>query len=333
MLYLAGFIICAVIIFFAGKRLSVYGDLLADKTGLSKGWIGIILMASVTSLPELMVGISSSALVKSADLATGDILGSCAFNLGILAMMDAFVPHRKPLFGVASQSHVLSASLGIILIAMAGFGIFLPKDIILTSWIGLTSLLFIGIYLASVRLIYKHEAANLPATATTREDARHAGISKSKIVRNYVISALIIIITALALPYFAEKIAEESGLSKSFVGTLFLATSTSLPEIAVSIAAVRMGSIDMAVGGLLGSNIFNILILALDDLFYTRGHILKDASELNILSVFSTIIMSAVVIIGLSYRLKGKKYMMAWDTALIFLIYIINVLLLYHFTS
>jgi cation:H+ antiporter len=333
MIYVAGFLACALIIFFAGKQLSYYGDLLGEKFRLGKAWVGLILMASVTSLPELMTGISSAAIVQSADLATGDILGSCAFNLGILAIMDAFVPRRQPLFSVASQNHVLSASLGIILMAMAGLGLFLPKDIVFTSWIGLTSFLFIIIYFASIRLIYVHDQQTHPATQGVWDDAKHAGISKSQVVRNYILFALIIIVAALALPYFAEHIAELSGLSQSFVGTLLLAASTSLPEIAVSIAAVRMGSIDMAVGGLLGSNIFNILILALDDLFYTKGHILKDASDMNIVSVFSTIIMSAVVIIGLTYRMKGKKYFLAWDAALIFLIYVINILLLYFLSS
>ena len=144
---------------------------------------------------------------------------------------------------------------------------------------------------------------------------------------------MIIIIAALGLPFFADGIAELTGLGKSFVGTFFLAVSTSLPEIAVSIAAVRMGSVDLAVGNLLGSNIFNILILALDDIFYTKGLLLKDSSEFHIISVLSTIIMTAVVIIGLSYRAIGKRFFLAWDAALIFLIYIINLFFIYHFTS
>ena len=123
------------------------------------------------------------------------------------------------------------------------------------------------------------------------------------------------------------------GPSTSFVGTLFLAASTSLPEIAVSIAAIRMGSIDLAVGGLLGSNIFNVLILALDDIFYTKGHLLKDASDINILSAFAVIIMSAIVIIGLNFRATGKRYFLSWDAALIFLIYIINIVLLYYLSA
>jgi cation:H+ antiporter len=201
MLYIIGFIVCAAIIFFAGKKLSFYGDLLADKTGMSKGWVGLILMASVTSLPELMVGISSSAIVKSADLAVGDILGSCAFNMGILAILDVFTPKHKSLFGLASPTHMLNAGLGIILIALVGMAMFLPHDVAVTPWIALSSL------------------------------------------------------------------------------------------------------------------------------------ILMDASEFHLVSIMSTIIMTAVVIIGLSFRAKGKRFLMAWDALLIFIIYIMNLYILYRLTA
>ena len=107
-----GFAACAVIIFFAGKKLSFYGDQIAEKTGLGKAWIGLILLASVTSLPELIVGISSSAMIGSADLAVGDVLGSCAFNLAILAILDIFMPQHQHVFYIASSlRHVFSAAL------------------------------------------------------------------------------------------------------------------------------------------------------------------------------------------------------------------------------
>jgi cation:H+ antiporter len=334
MIHVTGFLACAIVIFFAGRRLSHYGDLLAEKTGMGKAWVGLILMASVTSLPELMVGISSSAFLQSADLAVGDIFGSCAFNLGILAILDAFVPNRNSLLGTASINHVVAASLGIILLTLAAFAIFLPKDIVISPWIGLTSLLFIFVYLVSIRLIYlneinpEHGGGQTPPGRPGLE-----GITLRFIISRYVFFALIIIASALTLPYFAEHIAEFTGLGRSFVGTFFLAVSTSLPEIAVSLAAVRMGSIDLAVGNLLGSNLFNILILAIDDILYTKGHILKDASVNNLFSVFSTILMTAVVIIGLSFHIKGKRYLLAWDAMLVGIIYCVNLFLLYKFSN
>jgi len=328
MLYILGFLACALVIFFAGKKLSFYGDLLADATGISKGWIGIILMASVTSLPELMVGIGSVAIVGSADLAVGDIIGSCAFNLGILAMLDAFTPKHKPIFGIASQTHILNAGLGIILIALVGLTMFIPHHIAITPWIALSSIIFIFVYLISIRIIYYNEK-NHPNNEQLHQQKNNIPSTKT-IIKKYILFSSLIIVVALALPFFAEHIAEITGLQKSFVGTFFLAISTSLPEIAVSIAAVRMGSIDMAVGNLLGSNIFNILILAIDDLFYTKGLLLQDASPSHLISILSTIIMSAIVIIGLSYHAKGKKFILAWDAVLIFIVYAINLFLLFQ---
>ncbi len=328
LLHTSGFIVCAGIIFFAGKQLSLYGDMLAELTGMGKAWIGLILMAGVTSLPELMVGVSSSAILESADLAVGDILGSCAFNLGILSLMDIFMPKEHPLFSNVSKSHILAAGFGLILITLAGLGLFLPTDIVLLPSIGLTSISFAVIYFISIKTIYNYQKSHPQAQSAAHEST--VTLSLRQVILRYAFFAGIIIITALALPYFAEHIAEYTGLGKSFVGTLFLAASTSLPEIAVSIAAVRMGAADMAVGNLLGSNIFNIFILFLDDVFYTKGHLLKDASEINLMSVFFVILMSATAIIGFVFPSKEKKLFLAIDTMVIFLLYVMNMVLLYH---
>jgi cation:H+ antiporter len=325
-----GFTFCALVIFIAGKKLSYYGDLLAELTGMGKAWIGLILMSAVTSLPELMVGVSAAGFLGQADLAVGDILGSCAFNLGILSLMDVFVGKDHTLLNRASQSHVLAASFGIILIGMAGLGLFLDIDIAVTPWVGLISISFAAIYFLSMRTIFLYQQAN---PGVEDESGHQSPFTLKQVVIRYAGMALIIIAAALALPYFAEQIAEYSGLGKSFVGTLFLAASTSLPEIAVSIAAVRMGSVNMAVGNLLGSNIFNIFILFLDDVFYTKGNLLQDASSSNLVSVFFTILMTATVIIGLSFPNRIKRWIMAWDTLVIFLLYLLNMILLYHLSA
>jgi cation:H+ antiporter len=323
-----GFIACAAIIFFAGKRLSYYGDLLAELTGLGKAWIGLILMAAVTSLPELMVGISSTVIIQSADLAVGDIIGSCAFNLGILSMMDIFTPKDRPLFSHVSRSHILAAAFGIILVALVGLSLFLDKDIIISPFVGLSSVSFLVVYLIAVKSIFNYQKSK-DADIEHSQNSTGTSLTLKQVVIRYALFALIIIVIALALPYFAEHISDDTGLGKSFVGTLFLAVSTSLPEIAVSLAAIRMGSTDMAVGNLLGSNLFNVLILFLDDLFYSNGHLLKDANDVNLLSVFFVIMMSGVAVIGFIFPSREKKFFMAWDTFTIFGLYLANMILLY----
>lgn len=149
-----------------------------------------------------------------------------------------------------------------------------------------------------------------------------------QVARRYAAFALVIVVAATTLPVFAERIAAVSGLEESFVGTLFLAVSTSLPEVAVALAAVRMGAVDLAVGSLLGSNLFNILVLALDDVVYTRGLLLSDASSEHLVSVLSTTAMSAIVIVGLAHRDRSKRFVWAWDAALVLLVYAVNVALL-----
>jgi cation:H+ antiporter len=328
-LVIAGFGVCVLIILYCGIKLSHYGDQIAEKTGTGKAWFGLITMASITSLPELFTGIGSAAVVGSADLAVGNVMGSCVFNLAFLSLLDAF-SKKTTLFSAASQSHILAAALGIILFSFVGLGLYLPDIIRITDWIGIFSIVFIIIYLISVKLVYEYDKKNISSTTATFSTEHRTSFSLKKLIVLYIINALFVIWAALLLPGFAEKISHHTGLAQSFVGTLFLAASTTLPEMVVSVSAIKIKAIDMAVGNLLGSNLFNIFILAVDDLFYRKGNILHDASENNIISVFSTIIMTSIAIVGLTYRAGRKNFVLAWDTLLILCMYIINMILLYH---
>ena len=327
-LHIAGFAFCSVIIFFAGKKLSRYGDMLADMTGMGKVWIGLILMAGVTSLPELMVGVSSSTIVLSPDLAVGDILGACALNLGILSIMDLFTPRHQPLFTTLSKTHVLAASFGIMLVAIAGLGIYLNEDILVTPWLGLTSLAFAIVYFMSVRTIYHFQLENVAKAQAS--SGQTFELTLKQVWIRYLFFAACIIAAALALPVFAEHISNDIGWAAAFTGTLFLAISTCMPEVAVSVSAIRRGSPDMAVGNLLGSNIFNIFILFINDLLYTKGHLLKDASDGHLLSVFFIILMSGAAMAGLIYPAKQKWWLLSGDTLIILMLYIFNMVLLYN---
>jgi cation:H+ antiporter len=322
------FLVLASLILFSGKRLSIYGDSIAQHLGLGGGWIGLVLMASVTSLPELSVGISSVAVVGSADLALGDVMGSCVFNLFLLSAIDPFVP-GEPLSSRVSTSHILAGALSIVLVALVGLGLYLPPTMVLTSWIGLSSVAFLVVYFVSMRILYHYELKLMRATVATAAVPRPA-VRIKKVIILYLLNAGVVVGAALFLPEIASTIAAESGLGESFVGTLFLAASTSLPEAAVSLSAIRLGFFDLAVGNLIGSNMFNILILAIDDAFYTKGHLLKDASDNHLISVFSVIIMTSIAIAGLMYRSKKKFYFLAWDALLIAAVYVGNLLLLYY---
>ncbi len=322
---LLGFALCALAIGFSGSRLARLGDRLAELTGLGRAWLGLVLMATVTSLPELFVGIGSAGVRGNADLAVGDVLGSCVFNLLVLSVLDAF--QRGPgLLSTVAPKQVLSAALGIVLLALVGFGLFLPDQYVVMGWVGALSLVFGGVYLVAMRMVYLHMGQD----ASRPHSEAHDRNALRRVLAWYGVHAAVVIAAALFLPGLAESITEQTGLKASFVGTLLLAASTSFPEVAVSMAALRIGAVDLAVANLLGSNLFNIVILAIDDIVYSGGFLLKDASEAHLLSVLSTIIMSAIVIVGLTFRTAPKRFLLAWDTFLIAVVYVVNLILLYR---
>jgi len=320
------FTLCAAVIIYCGIRLSKYGDLIAEKSGLGKAWLGLIMMSSVTSLPELISGISAVTFVNAPNLAVGDVVGSCMFNLLILAMLDLFY-REAPISSRVQQSQVLAAGFSVIILAIVCGALIFEKYIPTIGWISRISPALIIVYLLSIRTIYLYE--NRKEAGPKAEEHGGEEISLKKAVGYYVLNALFVVIAAIFLPHAAETIAEQTGLGQTFVGTLLMAASTSLPEMVVSISAIRIGSVDMAVGNLFGSNLFNILILALDDIFYTQGSIFSVSAAGNIITVLAVICMTGVAVVGLIFRQERKTWLMAWDTLSIAFIYIVSVVLLF----
>ena len=321
--------VSAGIIIFSGSRLSTYGDRIAELTGWGKAWVGLILMASVTSLPELITGISSVTIVNAPDLAAGDIFGSCVFNLLILSFLDARV--KKPLFSIVKSSHIVAAVFGIILLTIAGLALFLAEETPSVLWMSSFTFLIFGVYLIAVRGIFIYERAELmEAKATTPSLVAASPSELKKTIALYTLHAFIVVGAALFLPYFGAHIASHSGLGNSFFDTLFIAAATSLPELVVSMAALKIGSLDIAVGNLLGSNVFNMFILGLDDVFYTSGSLFKAIAPSHLLSVLVTIIMTAVVGLGLLFKPKRKQvWLLSLDTFVIVLLYTALIAYLY----
>jgi cation:H+ antiporter len=325
-----GFVICTLAIVYSGINLSKYGDVIAEKTGLGRAWIGLVLMASVTSLPELVTGISSVAVFGVPNLAIGDVLGSCVFNMLIIALLDASY-RIMPISAKAHQGNILSAAFGILLLSIVSISIFLGKSVAPLGWIGPYSVSLIVLYFIAIRLIYFYEKRQIAAVLKEKAiELRYKDIAMKTAVLNYSLNAVIVIIAATFLPKIGEGMAEATGLGQTFVGNIFIAVSTSLPEVVVSFSAVKMDAVDLAIGNLFGSNIFNILILALDDIFFLKGPLLSFVDANHIISAASAIAMTSIAVIGLTYRSEKKRLFIAWDSIGIIIVYFVNMMLLYN---
>jgi cation:H+ antiporter len=323
------FIICTAAIIYSGSRLSRYGDIIAEKTGLGRTWVGLIMLASITSLPELMTGISAVTIIDVPNIAVGDVLGSCVFNMLIYAALD--VTHRPiPLSTKAHQGNILSAGFSILLLGVVAFSLVLGKQTGSVGWVGLYSLINVMMYFIAMRLFFVYEKRQFSFYIKERAaELKYEDVPVKRALVNYTINGGVIVIAAVFLPKIGEGLALSTGLGNTFVGNIFIALSTSLPEVVVSIAAIRIDAVNLAIGNLFGSNIFNLLILAVDDLLFVKGPILLFVDLNHIISAISAIIMTAIAIIGLTYQASKKPLFLAWDSMGIMLIYIVNILSLY----
>lgn len=323
------FIVCTGIILLSGFYLSKYGDIIAEKTGLGRTWIGVVLMASVTSLPELVTGISSVALFDLPDIAVGNILGACMLNLLMIPVLD-LIGGSAPISTRVHQGHILTAGFGILLLGLVSLSMMLSKGLPAIGWIGINSFFFIGIYLVAMRMVFVYEKRRIAEfVKDMAEEVQYRHISKSRAYAMFGINALLIIAAAIYLPHLGEEIAARTGLGQTFVGSVLIALATTLPELVVSISALIIGAADMAVGNLFGSTVFNIFVLAVDDVFYSAGPLLAHVSENHLVSSISAIVALSIAIIGLIYRADKKRLFFAWDSLAILAIYVFALFFLY----
>jgi len=315
------------VIVFSGTRLTRYGDVISEKTGLSRLWLGMVLMAGVTSLPELATGLSAVAS-NLPDIAVGNILGSCVFNVGILGVLDT-LSRKVPLSSKVNQANILSAGMSILFLGGVSLSLYLGGQLPGLGWMGLYTPLIAFGYLGTMRMAFKFEKRRSTSAAGLVVDREASALTLGAAILRYALHAAVVVGAAVFLPSIAERIAEMTGLGQTFVGNIFVAISTSLPEMTVCLAAMKIGAVDMAVGNIFGSNIFNMFILAIEDIFYFKGPILSFVQGQNLIPSLLAVAMTGLAIAGLIYNAEKKLFIWAWDSFGIILIFLVNLVLLY----
>ncbi|MDH3371284.1 MAG: sodium:calcium antiporter [Gammaproteobacteria bacterium] len=324
------FSLCAALIAVAGARLSRYGDIIADKTGLGGAWIGLALMATVTSLPELVTGVSAVGLADAPDIAVGNVLGACIINLTMIVFLD-LLAREESIYSRASQGHILSAGFGIIMAGFVGFNVLFSQhgEAMSLYYVGAYSPLLLLLYGVAMRTLFRYER-RLRAEAVEERVERYPHITLRDALIRYALAASVVVAAGLWLPYVGKDIAQAMAWQETFVGTLFIALATTLPEIVVTISALRIGALDLAISNLLGSNLFNLVIIAIDDIVYIKGPLLSHVSSLHAVSALSVVMMSGVAVVGLFYRPRERLFRtVGWTSLLLLSLYLLNTFFLY----
>lgn len=332
---IAVFVVTGAIVVVAGTALARYGDAISEATGIGRVWIGTVLLAAATSLPELATDIAAVRL-DAPDLAAGDLFGSSLSNMLILAVIDLLPPRGRVLRPTA-LAHALSACMAMVLNALAGVLLLvrLGRPFL---WIGPSSVVLLLAYLAGARVVYRHTAAaTAEATAEPRKAAAEVAPTRSvprgmplrRAVVGFALASLAILAAAPAFAWSAKRIAELTGLGATFVGTWLVGLATSLPELVASVAAVRMGVFDLAVGNLYGSNAFNMLVFFPLDVAYTQGPLFAALSPDHVISALFAVILMALGLAAIVYRAERKFLMLEPSSLLMILVYGLAIWLLY----
>jgi cation:H+ antiporter len=303
------FIICTILILFAGKRVAKYGDAIAEKTGLGGLWIGVVLVAVATSLPEMFTGIGSIVFVDAPDLTIGNLFGANTYNLLNIALLDLL--HKgPPLLAIVSGGQLLTAGLSLIPVLVAVLGMSLRTPEFGFFHISIYSILILVLYLVSTKIIFRFEMNRQKISKGLKKEEeivfKYSRITLKKAWLFYGISAGIIIGAGIWLAYIGDELSRLLELDQNFVGSLFIGFTTTLPEITVSVAALRLGAKELAVANMFGSNLFNMAIIFIDDLLYKKAPIFNVISSAHIFTGLIVIIMSIIVIGGLCLKPKNK---------------------------
>ena len=301
----------AVLILGSARYLTRSSDVIARRTGLGHTFVGMVLLATATSLPELGTGVSAIRLQDSPDLAAGAAFGSNLVNILIIGIAD-LVWRNGPLLSHVPRTSLVVAGVGAGVIVIASVATLVHHSTgAMAGWYisPLTAVLF-AFFVLSTFAVYRLESPASDSGPVAGEPGRQSardGEDEPPGLRGavgiYLASALVVIASSVWLSYVGDRLADNLGWEESFVGTQFLAISTSLPEVATSLAALRIGSPALAVGNLLGSNLFNMgFILSADELAITGGTIWSAISRSHAITGFIAIAMTAVVVAALVHR-------------------------------
>jgi cation:H+ antiporter len=324
---LAVFLTAGVSLVLAGTVQARAADTIAEVTGLGRLWVGSVLLAAATSLPELATDVSAIRM-GAPDLAAGDLFGSSLANMLILAAIGYLRP-GGPLFRAATPNHAVTACLAIVLNAAAG--IFVLTATAPTGWpVGAESMLLALGFLAGMRLVYIHRADGGPdiPVVMLADDALPRSDLRTP-VRRFGLATLAVLAAAPAFAWSAKRFAELTGLGTTFGGTWRVGLASSLPELVTTTAALRLGAVDLAIGNLFGSNAFNMAIFFAMDVAHPGGSIFAVLDPAHAISAFLAVVLMALGLAAIVLRSEGRRSLLEPGSALMLVVYLTGLWLLY----
>lgn len=325
------FVVAAAVVWFAGSRLARYADAFSEKTGIGRVAVGMMLLGSVTSLPEITIA-TTSTLQGTPLLSVTDVLGSTALNVVILAVADASFG-RSALTTIQGSSRVmLQGVLGIVVMALS-IGAYVAGDVLIIG-VGAWSWLMLLVYVVSIVMLARTRRADAwePSEGRSEREQVHDEAEEWSLRRlGLVISAAAaaILMAGFTLAQTGAALAEQTGLGLSFFGAVFLAIATSLPEVSTTISLARRHQYEMAISAIFGTNLFNVTIIVLVDALHPGGPILPEVGRPASVGALIGIVLTSIFVVGLIERRDRVFLRMGYDSIAVFFAYASGLAVLY----
>jgi cation:H+ antiporter len=237
---------------YVGGELLVRGaEGLGRRAGISSLVLGLTVVAFGTSAPELAVSLDA-ALTGLADIAITNVIGS---NIANIALVGALIASFR---AIASERNLLRRDIPVMLASLIAISLFLA-DRNIGRHEGVALLAALAVYSIALYLSHRREAARTERTLATGETRDHSRPGWTGLTLKVAVGAIVLTAGGDLLVEGATELAADFGVSEALIGLTVVAVGTSLPEIAASLVAARRGQVGMAIGNVVGSNIWNTL--------------------------------------------------------------------------
>ncbi len=302
------FLLSAAVVVRSGLSLSKAGDHLAEATGLGRLWVGTILLAIATSLPELVTNLSAVRLDAPA-LAGGNILGANMLNIVVLVVLVSLFPKVAIRPATRDQRLLVATALALTVVVTVLVGLEGPGNL---GPVSLGTILLLGGYVLGMMAVYRARAVEVqlePDHGRASSDASRPSARRAWVM--FGLAAGGVLVAAPLLAASADRLAEIFGISGSFMGVLAVAVVTTMPETSVTWGALRLGSKEMALGNVYGSCAFNVLVLGLSDLLYAKP-IFTVLDRSHLVAGLGALALMALGPLFLVLRARGKLGLSRW---------------------
>ncbi len=322
----AVFLTAAVAVALAGTRMVATADRLADRTGMGEALVGGVLLGASTSLPGIVASVTAAAQGYP-ELAFSNAVGGIAAQTFFLAIADMVYRRVNLEHAAASLTNLTQAGLLIALLVFPFLAAAMPEVTVLGIHPA-TFAIFAG-YVLGLRLAMRSRLDPMwgpTLTAETRTDIpdEPAGGGRLLLVLagRFLLLAVVLAAGGYGIAASGAEIAARTGLSQSVVGAYFTALTTSVPELVTTIAAVRRGALTLAMGGIVGGNLFDTLFIASADVAYRPGSLYHAVPDAPYFLTGLCILMVAVLLLGMLRRERRGFANIGFESAIIFVLYL-----------